>query len=130
MAENITALELGSNIDPVQNMDKAIAILQEETDLLSVSGYIQTAPVGFTDQDDFINAAVLIRTNHDIQSMREYCRDIENRLGRVRTENRYGPRTMDLDIITWNGEVVNNDYHTRDFVRQTVNEVLSFIKNL
>jgi 2-amino-4-hydroxy-6-hydroxymethyldihydropteridine diphosphokinase len=60
----------------------------------------------------------------DRDAFAAYLRLMEDRLGRVRTANKFGPRTIDLDIVVWNGEIVNADYSERDFVRDAVRELL------
>jgi 7,8-dihydro-6-hydroxymethylpterin-pyrophosphokinase len=44
-------------------------------------------------------------------------------MGRDRTAPKFGPRNIDLDIVVWNGEIVDNDYYTRDFLQKSVDEI-------
>ena len=53
-----------------------------------------------------------------------YLKKIEDRLKRDRTQPRFGPRTIDLDVVVWNGKVVDRDYYTREFLKNAVDEVL------
>jgi 2-amino-4-hydroxy-6-hydroxymethyldihydropteridine diphosphokinase len=66
----------------------------------------------------------------DRPAFEAYLKDLEARLGRVRTENKFGPRTIDIDVVVWNGEIVNEDYYTRDFVRNAVDELMGFAGNV
>jgi 2-amino-4-hydroxy-6-hydroxymethyldihydropteridine diphosphokinase len=84
--------------------------------------------VGFPDQPDFVNSVILIKTENDMAAAKSLLKDIEKRLGRVRTENKSGPRNIDLDIVVWNGTVVDDDVYTRDFLRQLIIEVLPEMK--
>ena len=106
------------------SLAKAKEILSKEQRFLNESTFVTTSPIGFADQPDFYNGAFLIETSLEIDEFRAYLKKVEDRLGRVRTENKNGPRTIDLDIITWNGRVVNKDYHEREFVKKAVEELL------
>jgi len=56
--------------------------------------------------------------------LKRRLREIESGLGRVRTANKNGPRTIDLDILVWNGEVVDADVYERGFLRDSIIELL------
>ncbi len=56
--------------------------------------------------------------------MKTRLREIESGLGRVRTGNKNGPRTIDLDILVWNGEVVDDDVYEREFLKTSIRELL------
>jgi 2-amino-4-hydroxy-6-hydroxymethyldihydropteridine diphosphokinase len=60
----------------------------------------------------------------DAKELKGYLEDVEKRLGRQKTENKNGPRTIDLDIIVFNGVIVNNDFYKYDFVKSAVLELL------
>jgi 2-amino-4-hydroxy-6-hydroxymethyldihydropteridine diphosphokinase len=125
---NIAVISAGSNIDPFISIEKAKQLLAKELQCLTFSKNLKTKPVGFTDQPDFVNSAILIKTEKDMPATKSLLSDIEQRLGRIRTENKSGPRTIDLDIVVWNGTVVDNDVYTRDFLRQLIIEVLPEMK--
>ncbi|MGO3055374.1 MAG: 2-amino-4-hydroxy-6-hydroxymethyldihydropteridine diphosphokinase [Halomonas sp.] len=129
-AEQDTALHeclisIGSNIEPELNVTQALNLLRIECDLVAHSQAIRTPPVGFLDQPDFLNAALLIRTALTYEAFRLYLKAVENRLGRVHGPIKSGPRTMDLDIVAWNGELLDQGYFEYDYVRLPVDEVLS-----
>jgi 2-amino-4-hydroxy-6-hydroxymethyldihydropteridine diphosphokinase len=121
---NRAIVGVGSNIDPHLHISRTKDILESEQHMLKESTFVTTPPIGFSQQPDFMNGAFLIETELGIDDFKTYLHNVENRLGRVRTENKNGPRTIDLDIIVWNGEVVNNDYYEREFVRKAVSEIL------
>ncbi len=118
-------LSVGSNINPQDNCRQAEAILTAEHRFLGRSPYIITAPVGYQDQDDFLNGAYLVETALSYEEFNAYLKDVERRLGRVKGPIKSGPRTMDLDIIVWDGVVVHEDYGTKDYTTHPVDEVLA-----
>ncbi|HEY3389957.1 MAG TPA: 2-amino-4-hydroxy-6-hydroxymethyldihydropteridine diphosphokinase [Prolixibacteraceae bacterium] len=114
---------IGSNIDPEQNIAAALFFLRQEQSLVSVSSLIKTSPIGIPDQPDFLNGAAKVLTTIEIADFKSYLKDIENRLKRDRTAPKYGPRTIDLDIVTWDGEIIDPDYYNRDFLKSAVDEI-------
>ncbi len=126
---NTAAVSVGSNIEPHANIRKARDIIAREQARLEQARQIQTDPIGFADQPPFINTAFLVRTVLSRRAFERYLKEVENRLGRQRSQNRYGPRTIDLDLIVWNGMVVDNDYRDRDFVRTLVWEIWPHMKD-
>ena len=75
---------------------------------LERSGLYETSPVGYTEQDSFLNACVRIETDLEAMELLSLVNRIENELGRVRTI-RWGPRTIDIDIIFYGDEVIDTD---------------------
>lgn len=124
MKTNRAVLGLGSNIDPEENIRKAIEIISGEVSLIKTSSFVETEPVGFEEQRSFINGALLIETPLGAFELKRRLREIEGELGRVRTANKNGPRTIDLDILVWNGEVVDADVYERGFLRDSIKELL------
>ena len=125
---NTAVVGVGSNLNAAQNIARAKEALSREHRLNKESVFVKTSPIGFSDQPDFMNGAFLVTTELSIDAFKDYLSGLETRLGRVRTENKYGPRTIDLDIVGWNGKIVNKDFYERDFVRKAVVEVLPEIK--
>jgi len=117
---NDCIISVGSNIAPEIHIQKMLVILQRETIVTGVSKWIKTAPIGITDQNDFVNGAIRIRTPLSQKGFKNYLRNLENKLGRDRTLPRFGPRVIDLDIVIWNDEIIDDDYFTRDFIKTTV----------
>jgi 2-amino-4-hydroxy-6-hydroxymethyldihydropteridine diphosphokinase len=104
---NLAYLSLGSNIRPECNLPAAVAQLAQFGQVQAVSTVWETLPVGFSDQPDFLNAAVLIETDLSAVALREEAiAAIEVALGRVRTANKNAPRTIDIDIMLFNREVI------------------------
>ncbi len=99
-AEVRAFLGLGGNLgDPRQSMAAALQAIDADpaSRVIRVSGLYRTPPWGKTDQPDFINATAEIATTRGARELLELCLGTERSLKRVRNE-RWGPRTVDLDI--------------------------------
>lgn len=114
---NRLIIGVGSNIDPETHIANARAWLSADHALLGESEFVETGPIGIPDQTAFTNGAFLVETELGREEIEMYLKGIEDRLGRNRSAPRYGPRTIDLDVVAWNGTVVDEDYYTRDFLR-------------
>lgn len=77
--------------------------------LVAKSRVYRTPPWGVTDQPDFLNAAVRLRTSLSPQALLDALMEIERQAGRVRDGVRWGPRTLDLDLLHVEGVVVADD---------------------
>lgn len=96
-------LSIGSNMgDKKENIEQAIRLLSsnQEIEVLKVAGLYETEPVGYEDQDYFYNTCVLIKTTLEPEELLDATQKIENDLHRKRTI-RWGPRTLDIDIILY-----------------------------
>jgi 2-amino-4-hydroxy-6-hydroxymethyldihydropteridine diphosphokinase len=120
---NTSIVAIGSNIDPERNIKRMLEILSGEMHVQQVSRFIKTAPIGITSQPDFINGAVRIKTGMEMDDFRQYLKGLEDRLGRDRSQPKYGPRSIDLDILIWNGKIIDEDYYSRDFLRNAAAEL-------
>ncbi len=101
---------LGSNLGDRETMlGSAVGLLRadEEIDVVGVSSFQVTEPVGITDQPRFLNAAVAVETELSPRELLERLLDIERSLGRTREGPRGGPRTIDLDLLLYGDEVVD-----------------------
>ena len=119
-------IALGSNIgNPEENLDLAIALLREATDVEKVSSYYVTKPVGYEAQPDFVNAVCIINSQLPAIELLHMLHGIEKAMGRERTI-KSGPRTIDLDIIQY-GSILSSAEeltlpHPRAFERKFVLE--------
>ncbi|MFW6169760.1 MAG: 2-amino-4-hydroxy-6-hydroxymethyldihydropteridine diphosphokinase [Planctomycetota bacterium] len=120
---NRAVIGVGSNVNPERNIAQACTTLAQRHALLARSRIVETEPIGFSDQPKFWNTTLLLETDQQRDALREELHDIEREQGRVRAANKYGQRTIDLDIVVWNGQVVDEDVHERDFLRAGVREV-------
>ena len=97
-------LGLGSNLqEPVMQLQQALRRLGETTGLkvLRTSSFYRTPPWGDKQQDDFINAVVQIETSLDPIPLLHVLQSIENVMGRQRSGRRWGPRTIDIDLLLY-----------------------------
>ena len=94
-------IALGANIgNPKEQMDLAVAMLQEATDLQLVSKYYSTKPVSDIAQPDYLNAVCIVESELPALDLLALLHGIEKTLGRERNE-KWGPRTIDLDLIQY-----------------------------
>jgi len=94
-------IALGANIgDPKAQMDLAVAMLREATEVISVSEYFSTKPVSDIDQPDYLNAVCIVESELPAMDLLSLLHGIEKALGRQRHEI-WGPRTIDLDLIQY-----------------------------
>lgn len=120
---NSCIIGIGSNIDPQENIEKALDLLSKDVKIVAISSFARTSPLGITSQPDFLNGAAKVETVLDETEFRLYLKRLEDRLGRDRTQPKYGPRCIDLDMIVWNETIVDQDYHHRDFLKKSVAEL-------
>jgi len=102
-------LGLGSNQgDRVALVNAALERLEASgrVRVIKRSSFYETAPVGVTDQPRFVNLVAEVHTDLDPQDLLELALAVERTLGRVRTE-RWGPRTVDIDILLYDGVQVD-----------------------
>jgi 2-amino-4-hydroxy-6-hydroxymethyldihydropteridine diphosphokinase len=102
-------ISLGANIgDPNANLDLAIGLLREATEVLAVSNYLQTKPVGGPEQPDYLNAVAIVESELPAKDLLALLNGIETAMGRTR-EIHWGPRVIDLDLIQYGGLLVNDE---------------------
>ena len=102
-------ISLGANIgDANANLDLAIGLLREATEVIAVSSYSQTKPVGGPEQPDYLNAVVIVESELPAKDLLALLNGIETAMGRTR-EIHWGPRVIDLDLIQYGGLLVNDE---------------------
>lgn len=139
--ENRAYLGLGSNMgDRVFYLKQAVLMLEGHPNIQvsQKSSFYTTAPVGYLEQEDFVNIVVEIQTTLDPIGLLGVCGEIEEELKRVRVIH-WGPRTIDVDILWVEGYENNSDeltvphprMHERGFVMVPLGEINSslVIKN-
>ena len=124
MITNEVVIALGSNIEPEENLELAVVALKSKFKVSKRSRWIQTKPIGILDQPDFFNGVLIMVTKLGIESLKQELKSIEDLMGRDRSKPKFGPRIIDLDILIWNGKVIDKDYYDRDFLRKGVEEIL------
>ncbi|MFM6841117.1 MAG: 2-amino-4-hydroxy-6-hydroxymethyldihydropteridine diphosphokinase [Candidatus Planktophila sp.] len=96
-------IALGANIgNPQEQMDVAVALLKDSLEVIAVSSYFTTAPVGGPEQPDYLNAVLIAESELPAAQLLALLHGIEKALGRERIEH-WGPRTIDLDLIQYGG---------------------------
>jgi 2-amino-4-hydroxy-6-hydroxymethyldihydropteridine diphosphokinase len=101
---------LGANLgDREQSLRRALELVAAEpgVELRVVSTFRETDPVGFVDQPRFLNAAAAVETELAPRELLDRLLAVERRLGRTRSGPRYGPRTIDLDLLLYGAETVD-----------------------
>lgn len=101
---NLSYLSLGSNMgDRFEMLRQAVAQLVEHpaVTVTRISSLYETDPVGYTDQEPFLNMVVQLETELTALALLDVCQKIEQNLNRKRLV-RWGPRTIDLDILLYN----------------------------
>ncbi len=99
---------VGSNVEPERNVPAALELLMRKVRVTRSSTFYRTAPIGRPDQPAFCNGVWEISTSLSPRRLRlEVLRDIERRLGRTRSADRYAPRTIDLDLLLYGDRVAD-----------------------
>ncbi|WP_312175500.1 2-amino-4-hydroxy-6-hydroxymethyldihydropteridine diphosphokinase [Pseudescherichia sp.] len=102
-------IALGSNLaSPLSQVTAAIEALGAipNSQIVAVSGFYRTPPLGPQDQPDYLNAAVALETSLAPEALLDHTQRIELDQGRVRKAERWGPRTLDLDIMLFGDETI------------------------
>jgi dihydroneopterin aldolase/2-amino-4-hydroxy-6-hydroxymethyldihydropteridine diphosphokinase len=101
-------IAVGSNIDPFANVPDALHMLKESVKLDAVSSFYQTEPFGNAEQPAFVNGVFLVSTSMVPRELKfGVLRDIEHRLGRIRTQDKCAPRTIDLDMVLYDDLIMD-----------------------
>jgi 2-amino-4-hydroxy-6-hydroxymethyldihydropteridine diphosphokinase len=101
---------LGANLgDREATLERAVELLEQRpgVEVVAVSSFRETDPVGYLDQPRFLNGAVAIETSLAPADLLDELLAVEQELGRVREGPRYGPRTVDLDLLLVDGVVLD-----------------------
>jgi len=102
-------IALGSNIEPETNLPLATTRLSELGNPIAISTVYQNPAIADEPQPDYLNAAVLIETALDPLTIRKKLREIEADLGRIRTTDKFAPRTIDLDLCILGDRVLDHE---------------------
>lgn len=127
-------IALGSNLrDPLDQCQRAITALSAlpASTLVDISSFYRTPPYGPQDQPDFLNAVVVLDTELSPLALLNHTQRIELEQGRERKDERWGPRTLDLDLLVFGEQQVDSeqltlphyDMHNRAFMLIPLAEV-------
>jgi 2-amino-4-hydroxy-6-hydroxymethyldihydropteridine diphosphokinase len=130
---NKVFIGIGSNVgDKLQNIENAIKLINKNTDceVVKCSSIYESKPFGNVKQDNYYNRVVRINTNLEPIDLFKLLKNIENEIGRTKTE-RWGPREIDLDILLYDNLVYSDDtlkiphigIQERDFVIVPLTEI-------
>jgi len=126
---HLVYIGLGSNIDPENNFKLAINKLRDVVEVLDISSVWETTPVG-TAGANFLNAVAKIRTDYSIRDLRDkVLRNIEAELGRIRTSDPNAPRSIDLDILIFDGCVIDDDIWSQVHIAFPLSELIPNLSN-
>jgi|AGFS01.1.fsa_nt_gi 2-amino-4-hydroxy-6-hydroxymethyldihydropteridine pyrophosphokinase len=108
----VAYIAIGSNLaSPLEQVNAAIQALGEipQSRIVALSSFYRTPPLGPQDQPDYLNAAVALETSLAPEALLDHTQRIELQQGRVRKAERWGPRTLDLDIMLFGNAVINTE---------------------
>ncbi len=113
---HLAYLNLGSNVQPETNLPKAVKLLSKYGGIQKISSVWESEAVG-TKGPNYLNACVLYKSAHSLTDLKERVITlIETRLGRRRMEDKSAPRSMDIDIILFDDQPVNDSVWELAFV--------------
>ena len=108
----VAYIAIGSNLaSPLEQVNAAIQALGEipQSRIVALSSFYRTPPLGPQDQPDYLNAAVALETTLTPEDLLDHTQRIELQQGRVRKAERWGPRTLDLDIMLFGDAVIHTE---------------------
>jgi 2-amino-4-hydroxy-6-hydroxymethyldihydropteridine diphosphokinase len=120
---------MGSNISPADNLKKAYFLLCSQCMVTDISQVWENAAFA-SSGPNFLNAAVNLVTSHSVAGLiDQVLHPIENQLGRIRTKDKNSPRTIDLDIIIFDNQVLDQNLWSRLHISLPVSELLPDLVN-
>ncbi|WP_105588497.1 2-amino-4-hydroxy-6-hydroxymethyldihydropteridine diphosphokinase [Cronobacter sakazakii] len=132
-------IALGSNLaEPLTQVNNALAALARipGSRVVATSSFYRTPPLGPQDQPDYLNVAVALETTLSAEALLDNTQRIELEQGRVRKAERWGPRTLDLDIMLFGDATINTerlivphyDMKNRAFMLLPLSEIASALR--
>ena len=128
---NTAYLGLGSNIgDKEENIQRAVELIKEKCEVSRQSSFYETEPVGYDNQDWFLNSVIEVKTILAPEELLAFLQSIEQEMGRIKTFKN-GPRVIDLDILFYGDQTVKEEHliiphprlHERLFVLEPLHEI-------
>jgi 2-amino-4-hydroxy-6-hydroxymethyldihydropteridine diphosphokinase len=127
--DNLVLIGLGSNIDPEKNLISALESLANKTCLADQANIWQTPAYG-SDGPDYLNTAALVYTNLTLENFKiTILSEIENELGRIRSTDKFSNRTIDLDILVFENQIVDDDLWLQPHITIPAAEILPDLLN-
>ncbi|WP_333796175.1 2-amino-4-hydroxy-6-hydroxymethyldihydropteridine diphosphokinase [Rheinheimera sp.] len=112
MDKKLCYIGLGANLaEPLQQLQQAVAALKNipATELVAVSSLYGSKPMGPQDQPDYVNAVAALSTSLNPLQLLDALQKIELEQGRQRKDERWGPRTLDLDMLLFGAQTINSE---------------------
>ena len=127
--EKFVCVEIGGDILPEYYLPRAVAELKEQFTVVGISRAWETPPVGCEGCDDFLNAAMLIKTDKSPDELKTIFRQIEARLERVRTKDKFSSRTIDIDTLIYDGIVIEPEIWEYAHLAVPISELVPDLSN-
>ena len=135
--KNQVILALGSNLgDRKANLEQCISLINQRLgEVEKMSSLLNNPPREFDSKEEFTNMCIKVKTPHKAGEIMRIITEIEQIMGRVKNQNYYEDRIIDIDIILLNEECINSEkliiphtkYHTRNFVLSPLSELGNFL---
>jgi 2-amino-4-hydroxy-6-hydroxymethyldihydropteridine diphosphokinase len=126
---HLAYLNLGSNIQPETHLVRAVELLRNYGEVLKVSSAWESKSVG-AEGPNYLNACVLFQTGlRQVELKETVIRPIEAQLGRRRSENKFAPRTIDIDIVLFDDQPYNDKFWRYAFVIVPLAEIYPEYQN-
>jgi len=127
--QHLVYLGIGSNIDPEEYLPRAIDCIRENLQVVSISTIWQSPAVG-SSGPDYLNAVIAVKTDYHPPNLKDKIISyIEDQLGRVRTDNKYADRTIDIDILVVDNEVLDNQIWEYAHIAVPLSELNPTLRN-
>jgi 2-amino-4-hydroxy-6-hydroxymethyldihydropteridine diphosphokinase len=121
---NTAIVGLGSNIEPEKNIKAARELIRSHFNVISESSFLRNPACGKTNQPEFINGSILVKTSMDRPDFKAVLKKFEEQMGRTKAMTGDAARTIDFDIHIWNGEIVDPYFYEWPFIRLSVLELM------
>jgi 2-amino-4-hydroxy-6-hydroxymethyldihydropteridine diphosphokinase len=126
---HIAYLALGSNIDPEKNLYFAWATLNQTQRALKSSSIWESPPIG-SKGSNFLNAVIHLETDCDYEDLKwKILRPLETKMGRIRTADKFAPRQIDLDILIFDGILLELNLWLHSYLASPCSELLPDLAN-
>lgn len=125
---DVTCLGLGSNSDPIHNLEAALERLRKSHLVVAVSGAWES-PAHGCEAPNYVNAAVLVRTGLTKAELVSLNKQIENDLGRTRSADPSPTVSIDIDVLVFNGQIQTTDLWNLAYRAVPVAEILPDLRN-
>jgi 2-amino-4-hydroxy-6-hydroxymethyldihydropteridine diphosphokinase len=126
---HLAYLSLGSNIEPEVNLPRAVQLLSQHGEIQKVSNVWESESVGTTGPK-FLNICLLFKSivTHD-ELKEKVFHPVESQLGRIRSDDKFAPRTIDIDMLIFDGQIIGADWLSMAYVVVPLAEIYPEFQN-